>query len=116
MHTRDAWIHVEHDLVATGLAPRVGRDWSFLKFWNLIEPANRDPNPRAKKSGLWRLTPFGLEVFSHPRRELLRSYIETFDNQLKGQSPHFVSLVKCLGRDFDYREEIERLEAVQYGM
>ena len=102
------WVHVERELVARGYAPTVGGDWTFLKFWGLIE-AKPDPvNPGGHKAGYWRVTEFGLEVFNHPKREILRSYVETFNNQKRGQADQYVSLVARLGRSFEPAEEIRR--------
>lgn len=102
------WIHVERDLVRKGLAPLKGRDWTLLKFWGLIEPKPDLENPGGHKAGLWRVTDFGLEVFRNPRRLLLFDYVETFDNTAKGRGARTRSLVSCLGRAFDFEEEIRR--------
>lgn len=107
-HNPRPWVHVERDLVAHGLAPSVGRDWSLLKWWGLIEPASASRDPSAPGSGYWRITEFGIFVFQNPRKSLLSSYVETFANSKRGESSVKVSFASCLGRSFDYADEIRR--------
>lgn len=104
------WIHVEHELVAEGKAPSVGRDWSQLRHWKVIESKVRSgsADPKAKGSGYWRLTDFGLEVMENPKRLLLPDWIDTWNGRAWSYGPLRVSFVSCLGRAFNFDEEIRR--------
>lgn len=98
------WIHVEHDLVEKGKAPRRARDFSLLRFWDLIEP--NPATASGKSSGQWRLTPKGLWIVEHPRRELLAAFVEVFNDRKRGESKERISFATALRRPFDFELEV----------
>lgn len=101
----DRWVHVEHDLVEQGLAPRRARDFSVARFWGVIEPkarATRSTGAAATDTGYWTVTALGRQLCLYPRRPLIRKYCLTFNNAPQGFDGPEISLAQALkGSSFD---------------
>ena len=108
---RPTWLHVEHELLRTGVVENPGRDWSLLRHWRLIARKTTDRNPSGIEAGYWSITRFGIEVVQNPRRALLDSWVDTFNGKAWQRSTNRVSFVQALDRTFDYDLEIRRRAA-----
>ena len=88
--------------IPTSGAINGGGDYAKLRYWGLIEKSPKNPDPKKRSSGLWRLTTTGRDFalnkttinsicyYSHPPGEVL------------GFEPDQVSIVDALGKHFDY--------------
>ena len=104
---RDPWIHVEHQLVEKGLAPKRCRDFSQMRYLGLIESKarmTRTTGPDANDTGFYKVTTLGRHVCENPRRPLIRKYMLTFDNGVHGFEGPEISLKQALGDRFDFQE------------
>ena len=96
------YVHVERELVRGNELLQGARDWTTLKFWNLIEPLGDGGTRRA--AGEWRITEPGLWIVSHPDRPLLHEYVEVFNDRVRGRSEEKRSLLDALQRPFRWEE------------
>jgi hypothetical protein len=92
----------EYVHIPTSGAINGGGDYAKLRYWGLIEKSPKNPDPKKRSSGLWRLTTTGRDFalnkttinsicyYSHPPGEVL------------GFEPDQVSIVDALGKYFDY--------------
>jgi len=97
MYNSDAeWINIFRDLKPSTTM------YSIAAFWKLIEPKGDEPENNSKSSGYWRLTEKG-RLFVENNLDIPKhAYI--YNNQVRGFSAEEISIVKALGKKFDYAE------------
>lgn len=100
------WVHVERDIVRGNEKLQGARDWSTLKFWDVIEPL--DDGQGRRTAGEWRITEKGLWVVAHPDRPLLWDWIAVFNDRPRERSDEMRSLRDALQRPFSWQEVVGR--------
>lgn len=82
----------------------ITRDYSKLRFWDLVEPHPDNPNDPTgmrKSKGLWRPKELGVE-FVHRRVTVVRWWWEWRSEREYSEGPQ-VTIDDCLGKKFNYR-------------
>jgi len=104
------WIHVEEEVIRGGMATSLGRDWSNLQHLRVITRETTERDPREPGVGMWRLTPFGVQVVEQPKAKLVPKWVDTWNGRAWKFSADRVSLQSMLGREFSFAEEVKRLQ------
>jgi len=99
------WVYLP-DLVKS--LTGVGRDESFLRFWDLIEES-KDQRPDGGRAGWWRVTPLGEQFVK--REVTVHQIVNIYDDRRvrpRRGAPAFqgpqIDIVDALTKRFDYAE------------
>lgn len=71
-----------------------------LRWWGLIERRDNNGKTKTKHSGLWRLTPAGLDFVHHGVR--IPKNVFTYNDSVRGYGTETVTLKDCFADNFDY--------------
>jgi len=71
-----------------------------LRWWGLIERRDNEGKTKTKHSGLWRLTPAGLD-FVH-RGVRIPKNVFTYNDAVRGYGTETVTIKDCFADNFDY--------------
>lgn len=105
------WIHVPSFLedlsVQLGAAVR-GGDWAKLRYWGLIEEKPKETKPAKRKDGskrvgFYRVTEKG-HAFAKGEIKVPRAALVYNERHLGFSADREVSIVDCLGKEFNYDE------------
>ena len=90
--------------VPTSGAINGGGDYAKLRYWDLIEKSPKNPDPKKRSSGLWKLTELGRD-FAHNRTTVsVACYYGHPEGGVLGFEPEQVNIVDALGKYFDYEK------------
>ncbi len=92
------WININTSNIA------VGRDYSYLRYWGLIEEKENDSFAK-KNSGFWKITAKGIAFLKD--EILVPSHIILYNKTLIEFSGKLVNVQKCM-REFFNLEELMR--------
>ena len=80
-------------------------DFTLAKHWGLVEAKLNHDEPTKKETGLWKLTPAGVQFVEGAT--LIPKYAYLFDDRCIGFSEEMVGIHASLGRKFNYQELFE---------
>ena len=90
--------------VPTSGAINGGGDYAKLRYWDLIQKSPKNPDPKKRSSGLWKLTELGRD-FAHNRTTVsVACYYGHPEGGVLGFEPEQVNIVDALGKYFDYEK------------
>lgn len=90
--------------VPTSGAINGGGDYAKLRYWDLIDKSPKNPNPKKRSSGLWRLTESGRE-FAYDRATVSTvCYYGHPEGGVLGFEPDQTNIITVLGKHFDYEK------------
>jgi hypothetical protein len=92
----------EYVHIPTSGAINGGGDYAKLRYWGLIEKSPKNPDPKKKSSGLWRLTTTGRDFALNKTTINSTCYYSHPPGEVLGFEPGQVSIVDALGKHFDY--------------
>lgn len=96
----DKWLHLQREFANLGINSNAA-DYSSLKWWGLIEPAEND-DPSKKTSGFWQITDSGI-AFAEKRTKIsTRAFL--YNNKFCGFSTEKIDIKEALQDKFDYEE------------
>lgn len=82
-------------------------DYAKLRYWGLIEEMPKDPEDTSKPaSGRWRITSDGKKFCEQTSQ--VPKYTKTWYNKALGHSGKYVTIIDCLGKNFNYTEYMNR--------
>jgi hypothetical protein len=92
----DGWVHFKE-------CTFVGRDYSYLRAWDLATMRAADPDDSTRRvSGYWRPTPQGILFARGMAKAPLRVHL--YNNVVRGFDAEMVGVRAALGDHFDYNE------------
>lgn len=80
----------------------VSNDYSYLRYWGLIQEKKLEYNSEKKNSGYWGITNKGREFVKGNSR--VPSHIRLFNQKFYGFEGKEVTITDCLGSKFNYDE------------
>lgn len=83
----------------------VSNDYSYLRYWGLIQEKKLEYNSEKKNSGYWGITNKGREFVKGNSR--VPSHIRLFNQKFYGFEGKEVTITDCLGSKFNYNELME---------
>lgn len=102
----DGWVHVDREMIQA-TDGHVARDYSVLRYFDLIEPKPNDEDPRKRTSGVWRLTGKGRRFLLGQIRVPRAVFV--FADRREGMTDDSTNIEELMGEGFDY----QRLMGVQ---
>lgn len=72
-----------------------------LRYWGLIERKQSD-DEKKKNSGLWKITPLGIDFINHGTE--IKKYVLIYDDRVQGFEGAYVNIDQCLAGKFNYKE------------
>jgi len=94
--------HIEDILAGEDVPASFGGDFAKLRFWGLAEFSNEAYNGSSNKSGLWKITPEGIDFCTLDLS--VQKYAKIYNNVLMKLDGEYVDVIECLGNKFNYHE------------
>lgn len=104
MQPKDGWLRVPDDFVSTStiLSVLKNREYNKLRYWGLLDLHDIDPDANTPYTGLWRITPLGLQ-FVRGEVEVPEA-VFIYDGRKMRSSETTTTLKQALGSKFNYAE------------